>query len=376
MSRNFKIEKAVRRSVPLLIGLMGPSGGGKTYSALRLAKGIQKVFPGDIIHIDTESNRALHYASIFDFQHVPFGEPFGSMDYLEVLNFAQSKKPSIIIIDSMSHEHESIGGMLDLHEKELDRMAGNDHGKRQRMGMLAWHRPKSDRRKLINGLLQMNSNFIFCFRAKESSRPSKDKNGKSIIENFGFMPIAGNEFVFEMTINMLLLPHANGIPTWKSDNKGESMMMKLPEQFKSIFNKPGIQLDEAIGEKLATWAKGNKEAPAKKQPVNIPELKTLEWYLLSGKVKDKTIKMGGKEENLLEKTRGAIKYLKGLNEFTPDVKGFSDVYTLIEMIENPEPDKQTTPRADKPDDFTLENKQPVSTAKPEPEPVDDGLEIF
>jgi len=102
----------------------------------------------------------------------------------------------------------------------------------------------------------------------------------------------------------------------------------------------------------------------------------LEWYLLSGKVKDKTIKMGGKEENLLEKTRGAIKYLKGLNEFTPDVKGFSDVYTLIEMIENPEPDKQTTPRADKPDDFTLENKQPVSTAKPEPEPVDDGLEIF
>lgn len=342
MSRQFKIEKAVRRSVPLLIGLMGPSGGGKTYSALRLAKGIQKIFPGDIIGIDTESNRMLHYASIFDFQHVPFSEPFGSLDYLEVLNYVASKKPSVIIMDSQSHEHEGPGGLLDLHEKELDRMASDDYGKRQRMGMLAWQKPKSDRRKLINGLLQMNSNFIFCFRAKESSRPGKDKNGKSIIENFGFVPIAGAEFVFEMTINMLLLPHADGHPTWQSENKGEAMMMKLPEQFKGIFSKD-VQLNEDIGAELAKWAKGSDSKPAKKSAPQKPpaELVTLQKYLADGIVPDKSVTIRGKSVNLLQKANGAVKFLASLTgEFNSKSNGYTDILSVIDLIEKAQPEEE------------------------------------
>ena len=344
MSRQFQIEKAVRSEVPLLVGLMGPSGGGKTFSALRIASGIQKIFPGEIIGIDTESNRMLHYADMFDFRHVQFTEPFGSLDYLEVLEFVQSKKPSVIIVDSASHEHEGPGGLLDLHEKELDRLAGNDYAKRQRMGMLAWQKPKSDRRKLINGLLQMNSNFIFCFRAKESSRPGKDAKGKSIIENFGFMPIAGSEFVFEMTINMLLLPHANGHPTWKSENRGESMMMKLPEQFRDIF-KSDVQLNEDIGEQLAKWAKGDsKPVKAKtttpavkleaKSKVRPEELDKLEDYLTDGLIQDKQVTLGKETVNLLEKAKGAIKYLRNLEvEFNSAVKGYKPITQIIELIE-------------------------------------------
>ncbi len=335
--REFQINKAIRKSVPLLIGLAGPSGGGKTFTALRLATGIQKIFPGDIIAIDTESNRMLHYADQFNFQHIPFSEPFGSIDYLEALKFVEKLKPSVVIVDSMSHEHEGLGGLLDLHEKELDRMAGNDYGKRQRMGMLAWQKPKLDRRKLINGLLQMNSNFIFCFRAKESSRPGKDKNGKNVIENFGFMPIAGSEFVFEMTINCLLLPHANGIPVWSSDHKGESMMMKLPEQFKSLFPKPGIQLDESIGEKLALWAKGDMEKKPATTPAVCKELETLKKYKKSG-LTDKKITIRGKECMLVEKVDGAIKYLGGIDNFNNKTPGYSDIKELIKILDSPNDD--------------------------------------
>ncbi len=57
--RQFTAALAVREQVPLLLGLMGPSGGGKTYSALRLAKGIQSVAGGDIYMIDTEARRGL-----------------------------------------------------------------------------------------------------------------------------------------------------------------------------------------------------------------------------------------------------------------------------------------------------------------------------
>ena len=60
--RVFDDKPAVRERVPLLLGLVGPSGGGKTYSALRLARGFQKVTGGDIHFIDTEARRVFHYA--------------------------------------------------------------------------------------------------------------------------------------------------------------------------------------------------------------------------------------------------------------------------------------------------------------------------
>ena len=111
--RTFEAHQAVRDFVPLLIGLMGPSGSGKTYSALRLATGIQEVTGGDIYALDTEARRMLHYADRFRFQHVPFAAPFGSLDYLAALRFCVGQGGKTIIVDSMSHEHEGPGGLLD-----------------------------------------------------------------------------------------------------------------------------------------------------------------------------------------------------------------------------------------------------------------------
>lgn len=258
-ARSFTAALAVREQVPLLIGLMGPSGGGKTFSALRLATGIQRISGGDIFMIDTEARRGLHYADQFKFRHVPFEEPFGSLDYLAALRFCVRQGAGVVIVDSMSHEHEGVGGLLDFHEAELTRMAGDNYGKREAMKMLAWGKPKAARRQLINGLLQMNTNFIFCFRAKNTVKPVKvtDDQGRSRTEVIpqGFMPIAGDEFVFEMTTNMLLLPGANGVPTWQTDNVGERTMMKLPAQFRDLMHTPRA-LDEQMGMDLATWARG------------------------------------------------------------------------------------------------------------------------
>lgn len=264
-TRNFEAKTAVRESVPLLIGLMGPSGGGKTFSALRLASGIQQATGGDIFGIDTEARRMTHYADRFKFRHVSFAAPFGSLDYLEALRYCVKQGGRIIIVDSMSHEHEGPGGMIDFHDKELDRLGGTDFAKRERVKMLAWQKPKSARRALINGLLQLEANFIFCFRAKSTAKPIK-VNGKIEVINQGFMPIAGEEFVFEQTMNCLLLPAAGGVPTWHSDNMGERQMVKLPSQFKEMFTE-SRPLDEGIGRQLAEWAKGVGPAtrPAQQQ---------------------------------------------------------------------------------------------------------------
>lgn len=256
--RTFATKDAARESVPVLVGLMGPSGGGKTVSALRLATGMQQVSGGDIYGIDTEARRMLHHADAFKFKHLQFDPPFGSLDYKAAIQHCIKAGAKTIVVDSMSHEHEGPGGMIDFQERELDRMAGDDYGKRERMKMLAWQKPKAARRQLINFLLQQNVNFIFCFRAKNTVKPVK-VNGKIEIVPQGFMPIAGEEFVFEMTVNLLLMPGARGVPTWQTENVGERMMIKPARQFDHIFRdqKP---LDENIGRSLAEWARGG--APA------------------------------------------------------------------------------------------------------------------
>jgi hypothetical protein len=273
-NRQFAAKDAKREHVPLLIGLTGPSGGGKTYSALRLATGIQTVTGGDIYFIDTESRRALHYADQFNFKHVPFDAPFGSLDYLAALQFCVKQGAKVVIVDSMSHEHEGPGGMVDLHDQIVARMSGGDSAKAERVKMLAWSEPKQKRRALINGILQLNANFIFCFRAKNASKPVK-KNGRTEVEAMGFMPIAGEEFVFEQTLNALLLPAAGGVPTWHSDQLGERTMIKLPEQFQFLRDR-NAPLDEKIGASLARWAAGKERTKQEERQDTTPPPRTFE----------------------------------------------------------------------------------------------------
>lgn len=253
--REFTLRAGVREQVPLLVGISGPSGSGKTYSALEMATGMQQVVDGPIIFIDTENRRALHYADVFKFEHLDMGAPFGSLDYLAALRFAADQKPAAIIVDSMSHEHEGTGGMIDYHARELQRMAGDDFRKQQAMTMLAWQKPKQARRALLNGLVRLNCNVIMCFRAGEKSKPGKDDKGKTAIIEQGFTPIAGPEFVYEMTLSALLYPGARGVPTWESDKPGEHGATKMPGWAADMFA-PGRALSREHGRVLAEWAKG------------------------------------------------------------------------------------------------------------------------
>jgi hypothetical protein len=263
--RQFTTVHAEPGARPLWIGLMGPSGGGKTFSAFRLAEGIKSVIGGKIEMIDTESGRGKHYAELFDYEYTAFPPPHGSLDYQAVIEHAvKVNKSSIIIIDSVSHEHEGDGGMMEYHEAELDRMAGDDWKKRDAMSMLAWVKPKAARRQLLRSMLAQGTSvvFILCFRADESSKPVK-KNGKTEVVHMGFMPIAGKGFVFECTVCALLMPSADGVPTWNPENVGEKMMKKLPEQFREMFGRlEGKPLSEEVGVELAKWSLGGSKSAA------------------------------------------------------------------------------------------------------------------
>lgn len=270
--RVFEDVPAVRGDIHLLVGIVGASGSGKTFSALRLAAGMQRVTGGDIHVIDTESRRAAHYADRFKFRHVHFAPPFSPLDYLAAIEHCVARKASVIVIDSMSHEHEGPGGGLEWHERILDKRAGDNHARRERLNLGAWKEPKDARRRLVSYLTQINAHVICCFRAKEKIKIEKGMEPQQL----GWMPIAGKELVFEMTVQFLLYPGSRGTPTWDSPEPGERATIKLPIEFQELFasSRP---LDEDAGEAMARWAQGSREQAAQPatpqpdaQPANPP----------------------------------------------------------------------------------------------------------
>jgi hypothetical protein len=253
--RKFTGAPAVRASVPLWIGLYGVSGGGKTFSALRLAQGILSVVGGKIGVGDTENRRALHYADRFDFVHYDFKPDFDPLSYLALIEQMAADGVTVAIIDSGSHEHEGQGGVLEMHEAECERLVKQWKSTRDKVQMSAWAKPKQERRKMIQGALRSPMHIIWCFRAKEKLEV---RPGKAPVQK-GFMPLAAEELVYEMALTALLLPGAQGVPTWQSEEIGERAMIKLPHWARAMVkNGP---LSEEIGAALARWASGNEQPP-------------------------------------------------------------------------------------------------------------------
>lgn len=270
--RVFGHSKAARVATPAMIGLVGPSGSGKTRSALRLATGLQRVTGGDVWMIDTEAKRGLHHADKFNFTHLPFGAPFSPLDYLAAFEHCMKNGARHIIVDSMSHEHEGPGGVLEMHAAEVERRASAE-AKRynkertssgdEKHNFPSWAVPKAQRRQMINFVLQQECNFVFCFRAKPKikmvKKSSSEGRERTEMQEQGFQAIAGEEFLYEMLINFLLLPGAQGLPSFQSEYPGERELIKVPEQFFGLRNKP-VQLSEEVGETIGQWCAG---APAK-----------------------------------------------------------------------------------------------------------------
>jgi len=253
--RTFALSPAVRGRVPLLLGIVGSSSSGKTFSALRLATGIQRVVGGDIAFIDTESNRGLHYADRFKFSHLPLAAPFGPLDYLAAIEHCVAAGAKTLVIDSMTHEHSGDGGVMDQSERWLDEKCGNDWKARERMQMLSWVRPKQQRKKLNNAIVQLGINAVLCYRADEKIKPVK--GGEPL--KLGWQPETTSKLHYDMIQRFLLTPGCDGVPSLIPETDAEKLLVKNPAQFRDFF-KSGQPLSEDLGEQLARWASGSMPA--------------------------------------------------------------------------------------------------------------------
>jgi hypothetical protein len=247
----FQFRHAIREQVGLLIGLAGGTGGGKTFSAMRMAAGIAGDRPFAVI--DTEAGRAKHYADQFNFDHGDLAPPFTPQAYADAILAADAAKYPCIVVDSMTHEWAGEGGVLEMQEAELDRMAGEDWKKREACKMAAWIKPKMQHKKMVQRLLQVRAHLILCFRAEEKVEMVRDdKTGKlAIVPKIsrtgldGWIPVCEKNLPYELTASFLLTADAPGMPK----------PVKLQKQHMPMFplDQP---INEESGKKIAIWASG------------------------------------------------------------------------------------------------------------------------
>lgn len=246
----FSFRPALRENVALLIGLAGGTGSGKTYTAMRLATGIAGDKPFAVI--DTEAGRAKHYADQFRFDHLDLVPPFRPHAYKDAIIAAEKAGYPVILVDSMSHEHAGEGGLLDWHDEELTKMAGQDWKKREACNLAGWIQPKHAHKQMVNALLQVRTHVILCFRAEPKIEAVRGADGKmtyrpkqTLTGLDGWVPVCEKNLPFELTASFLLVAERPGVPK----------PIKLQEQHKALFplDRP---ITEASGRDLAAWATG------------------------------------------------------------------------------------------------------------------------
>lgn len=245
MSTNnvFKFNPAKREGVGLFVAVAGPSGSGKTYSALRIAKGIAGE-GGKIAAIDTEARRMSHYCDRFNFDVADMAPPFRPDRFAQAAKDAEAAGYAVLVIDSFSLEWTGEGGVLEWHDEEVDRMAGDDAAKRERVKMAAWIKPKTAHKAMIASFLQRRIPIVFCLRAEEKT--GIGQGGKPVA--LGWTPIGDPRFLYELTTSVTLSNEAPGRVSYQLPHK-------VQEQHRS-FLPHGELLGEDAGERLRDWANG------------------------------------------------------------------------------------------------------------------------
>lgn len=217
---------------------MAPSGGGKTYSALRLATGMARELEringkkAKILMGNTEQKRGYYYANEFDYDIADINAPHNPEKYVDLIETAVSEGYDILIIDSSSHEWEGRGGCLELHQQ-----AGGQYQH--------WKNITPRHNKFIEAIADSPIHIIATMRGKDQYEMSKDEKGRASVQKLGVGAKQRDGFEYEFTCTFLI------------DQK--TSMAEAQKDNTHIFeNEVSTLLSESYGEKIIKWANSGK----------------------------------------------------------------------------------------------------------------------
>jgi hypothetical protein len=188
------IKDAVKHALKARIGLLGPTGAGKTYTGLKFLFAMQKFgMVKKVGVIDTEHGSASKYVGEFPpFRVIELGDDYSPEIYVDAMKLLADDGCDGILIDSLTHAWVGKGGALEIKDK-LGRSKGfNDY--------TAWGPVTAMQNRLIEALLNYPGHEVATMRLKMEYAMEKDANGKLTVRKIGLQPVQrdGMEYEFDL----------------------------------------------------------------------------------------------------------------------------------------------------------------------------------
>lgn len=257
---NLKIEHAKKEQIYVKALVGGPSGSGKSYSALRIATGIAGREGEDckIGYIGTEGMRDKLYANEFDYDLISLEEY--SPDYYEAaLEAFIDAGYKVIIVDSMTH-------LWNWVQEQVRLTAKGDNT------FQAWGKYKQPNKQIIEKILLAPAHIIVTGRGKDEYVMETNSKGKLAPKKVGVGVQQDKDIEYEYMV------------TWMIDQ--ETHLAEAAKDNTHIFEGKIKVLDEKDGEALYDWA--NDGEPAKSPLERAEEVKKMQK-----KITDKCTELGG-----------------------------------------------------------------------------------
>lgn len=229
---NSVFRKAERKQAKIKIGLQGPSGSGKTTSALLLAFGLV----GDwskVAVIDSENGSADLYSHLGDYNVLGITAPYTPEKYIQAIHTCYEHGMEAIILDSISHEWEGEGGILDIHSK----MAGNSFQN--------WGKVTPRHNAFVNTILNVPVHVISTIRSKQDYVMA-EKNGKAVPEKVGLKGVTRDGMDYEFTV------------VFDIDIKHQARTSK--DRTGLFNNTPDFMISAETGDLIRQWCEQGKKA--------------------------------------------------------------------------------------------------------------------
>lgn len=254
MTAMFRPAHHIKEGTGVFVALTGTTNSGKTFSALKLARGIAGQH-GKIAVVDTEGGRTLHLKNDFEFDAMVMSPPFRPNLFADAAIEAERAGYAALVIDSWTQEWKGLGGVLDWIEEELEASVKRSQANRNETRteyqirdaykFTAMIKPKSAHKSMVSSLLQRRIPIVFSIRGEESVKPVTGKQPEKV-----YKTLTDKNFPFEMSVAFRMDPTRKGYL-----DLSDPLSFKMEGAHEAIF-KHGDRVGEEHGAALLAWSKG------------------------------------------------------------------------------------------------------------------------
>ncbi len=194
----FEFRDATKEQSRLRLAVEGPSGSGKTWTMLLTLTALAKQYgvgPDKIGVIDSERGSAAKYADDFRFKRVSIDPPFTPERYVQAIEAAERAGIMFLGIDSLTHEWDGPGGVLEGVDKSGQQLRGNKWA--------AWAEWTPRHQRLIDKITRADCHVVVTMRSKMETE-QQEVNGRKEIVKLGMAAIQRSGFEYEYDVVMAM----------------------------------------------------------------------------------------------------------------------------------------------------------------------------